>query len=501
MAFAHQRRYDGTRWAVRYGANEGPQKVALHELQGMFQECVPYVVDVREAAGRPAAEHEEHLALIGTLDNHPMLGDLAARGAISVPAQANGYTTACLDSPWSEGRKLLVVAGHDAIGVLHGTVALNAQTLVHHASARTLQRAERRLDALASFSCVETPRLANRGIWTWGYVIYDYRRFLDNMARLRMNMLVVWNDEPPLNSEEVIAYAHERGIQVVFGFHWGWGIADLDPSSDAQREQIKREVVTNYREQYRHLGLDGIYFQTFTEQTETEVAGRSIASWACLWVNDIARALLEDEPDLKIYFGLHAQSIVDNYPDFKALDPHVVIMWEDAGSIPYGYDPVPDFCWGLPDDPDAVRVNRPRTPEGTLAYSKKLATFRGRGEFAMVPKGWSCLSWPNEFEHHGSFVLGERTRDYIRARLWEKQRHWDEINRRWLRHYPHALRFYRDMLTCENETMTACGLVEDGLFEEKIQPSVALFGEMLWNPQRDDAEVLDAALSPYYARA
>ncbi len=40
----------------------------------------------------------------------------------------------------------------------------------------------------------------------------------------------------------------------------------------------------------------------------------------------------------------------------------------------------------------------------------------------------------------------------------------------------------------------AAGLVEDGLFEEKIQTSVALFAEMLWNPEQSDEELLRHAL-------
>jgi hypothetical protein len=46
--------------------------------------------------------------------------------------------------------------------------------------------------------------------------------------------------------------------------------------------------------------------------------------------------------------------------------------------------------------------------------------------------------------------------------------------------------------------MTVVGLIEDGMFEEQIQVSAALLGEMLWNPKRDENEVLDAAMSPYY---
>ena len=35
-----------------------------------------------------------------------------------------------------------------------------------------------------------------------------------------------------------------------------------------------------------------------------------------------------------------------------------------------------------------------------------------------------------------------------------------------------------------------------GCFEERIQVSVALLGEMLWNPNRDEKAVLEAAMSP-----
>ena len=46
------------------------------------------------------------------------------------------------------------------------------------------------------------------GIWPWGHVIYDYRGFLDNMKRLGMNSVIIWNDIVPLNSEDVLDYAH-----------------------------------------------------------------------------------------------------------------------------------------------------------------------------------------------------------------------------------------------------------------------------------------------------
>jgi hypothetical protein len=60
-----------------------------------------------------------------------------------------------------------------------------------------------------------------------------------------------------------------------------------------------------------------------------------------------------------------------------------------------------------------------------------------------------------------------------------------------------AARFYRELLTSSPRGVLATGLVEDGMFEEAIQPSVALFAETLWNPHQTDNDILSRALRPY----
>ena len=37
-----------------------------------------------------------------------------------------------------------------------------------------------------------------------------------------MNRLLFWNDDAPLNCQEIIDYAQSRGVKVVLGFAWGW---------------------------------------------------------------------------------------------------------------------------------------------------------------------------------------------------------------------------------------------------------------------------------------
>jgi hypothetical protein len=473
-------RYEGDRWAVVYGSYQGVEEFAVNELQRATQRFLPYVVEIH-AAGKLDRLRQNHLFLIGTPANNPLLAEIIRRGMIAPPPGPEGYSCACLAAPWSEGKKLVVIAGHDANGVLYGVEDFNSRIL----SAKlepdnpTPERLRKALDEIQSFSLREHPLIENRGIWTWGYVIYDYRRFLDNMARLKLNMLTIWNDHPPLNFRQVLDYAHSRGIRVILGFPWGWGRGGLDLSNKDHREQLKREVCENFQNNYRDLGMDGIYFQTLTEHAKTRLNGTTVASLTCALVNDIAGALFAISPNLHIQFGLHATSIMDNYPDLTPLDSRLTIVWEDAGAIPYSYKPELGVSREKLSNPSLFD-----TAEHTLAYSKKLAVFRPGTEFALVPKGWINLRWPEDFEHHGPFILGERDRSFIRRRLAERQAYWDNANTRWLRSNALAAKFYREILDCRPPKMTVTALVEDGLFEEVIQPSAALFAETVWNPRQ-----------------
>jgi len=483
--------HGGLRWDILFGSYEGVERFAVQELERAVQGCLPYVVQVRNAGESDAAGG--HRLLVGTAKNNRWIAELCEQGRITVPDRNEGYAIACMESPWTPGSRVAVLAGNDERGVLYAVEDFAAHVVAPAVPDNpTPARLREAFDKLGDFARTEFPRIDNRGIWTWGYVVYDYRRFIDHMARLRMNMLTLWNDCAPLNAREIIEYAHSRGVRIVFGFHWGWGLADADLSNPAHRRQIREHVVRNYRENYQGLGLDGIYFQTLTEHSHVEAGGRSTAELACLLVNEIAAELYEAEPSLYVQFGLHATSIRDRFVDLQPLDRRIVIAWEDAGVLPYCYTP------GIGAMPDSASHEWLATPESTVEYSRRLATFREGTEFAMCAKGWTCLRWTDEFEHHGPFLLGERDAGFVRRRLNERRARWDRVNSLWFQHYPLAAHFYREILACEPARTTVLGLIEDGLFEEEIQPSVALFAETLWNPQRPDRKILEPALSPYY---
>lgn len=487
MESEFKRVYQGPRWRLRYGNFSGVERTAVIEFQKILQYYLPYTLIVESAAVDAGAGH---VALIGTPASNPLIAKLIEAGPLVAPSGAEGYSIASMESPQGSGYRMLVVAGTDAKGVLNGAQEMAARLFNGGTLLDGFGGAERHkhLEWIEPFVAQEAPVVRNRGLWTWGYPITSYRRYLDNMMRLKMNLVTIWNDQVPLNIEEILACAHARGIRVFLGFHWGWGHkGSLDLSNAVDRRQIQENVLATYRSQYAHLKHDGIYFQTLTEHKDLEIAGKSTAAWACDLVNETAQALLAEYPDLQIQFGLHATSIGKNYVDLADLDPRVTIVWEDCcGQPPYSYYP-------------AQVVEITADFETMLEYSRQLATFRPALEFAFVPKGWPCIRWLADFENHAAFILGEQNVLHSRERLALRQNEWDRINAYWLENYPLAARFYREILAV-NPALTATGLVEDGLFEEAIQPSVALFAETLWNPHQSDAQILQRSMRPYYSR-
>jgi hypothetical protein len=467
------------RWTIVFGNNTGLEHQAVLELYRGMQYPVNYVMPLRAAADvEPAGL--EHVLLVGTARSNALLAALLKDKAIPAPPGPQGYTLWIGKAPWNPEHRLIALAGADEAGLYHGAQELLARLSTLDAPLDKPLKRRAALAGLPDLSLSEAPAVLDRGIWTWGYVMYDYRRFLDQMARLKMNMLTVWNSEAPLNLDEVADYAHARGIRLIAGFHWGWG-HQLELAKAEDRALIRKLALDTYKKEYAGRKIDGIYFQTLTEHTTQEAGGRSIASWCCELVNDIAAELYAAEPGLSIQFGLHATSIRSHYTDLAALDPRIIITWEDAGALPFSYWPDPAAGDGY---------------EATLDYAKQLAAFRPGTPFALVPKGWMCLRWDDEFAKHGPFLLGERAPAFLRERLAARQPEWESRNLQWFRHFPLAARFYREVAAV-NPHVIATGLVEDGLLDARIQPSVALFGETIWNPHRSDADLLAAAMRPY----
>ena len=97
------------------------------------------------------------------------------------------------------------VFGFDGSGLLYGVVDLYAVYLNPIFYVEVTNNGRKRFDeSLRDFERTSRPSVKERGIWTWGHVIYDWRGFIDNMVKLKMNSLIMWNDRVPFNIKEII---------------------------------------------------------------------------------------------------------------------------------------------------------------------------------------------------------------------------------------------------------------------------------------------------------
>ncbi len=466
------------RWKIWCGETGGINSFALSELNAALGILLPYIIEISKANEYNPAALEDHLIIVGTPADNPLIAELAGQGKLEIPADPEGCAVSIGDWPGSALR-YIAIGGSSAKGVLNGVEYFNSEIIGYEAICDLDKDRKIALQSLPDRSFAESPVIRERGIWTWGYTILDYRNFIDNMARMRMNTLTIWNDRAPVNFREVIDYAAGRGIRIIAGFHWGWG-KTLDLSDAATVDKLEQYVLEHYEKEYAALGLSAIYFQTLTEfpAENNDIAARN-TKLCCDMVNRISAKLLAKHPELKIYFGVHAISITNNIGILENVDPRISLVWEDAGMTPYCIDPVT-----VKSDTKRGWLNQLPDMASTVEYSKRIAQLRDRKEFMMVAKGFINLRW-DDFEHHRSYYIGGRLPAVIRQKAAQNQSLNSKFNMLWYKNFPEVLDFYRQILAEKpGETQVTC-LFEDGTLEYTLQPSIALLSAILWNPYRE----------------
>lgn len=304
--------------------------------------------------------------------------------------------------------------------------------------------------------------IRDRGIWTWGHVIYDYRAFFKNMAQLGFNRIVIWNDIRPLNAKAVLDEAHRNGIKLIWGFSWGW----MDKCGENVRNigaermnALQSEILAEF-ENYRDICADGIYFQSFTETDSESINGVSIADAAVNLVNSTADEIFKLEPDIELEFGLHATSVKNSLDIIAKADERIRIVWEDCGAFPFDYD--------------AHNIDGFRE---TCDFVKKILFLRGENEkCGFVLKGMTKLDW-SRFEYHTEpYEIGTADADFIAARAKEKEPLWEYVTDGWEKNGEYARQMIN--LISQNSLATADELIEDGMFEYEIKRPPVLFSQM-----------------------
>jgi len=319
----------------------------------------------------------------------------------------------------------------------------------------------------------EVPDHKIRSIFTWGHSINDYRLYIDNMARLKFNELVLWNDYIPLNIKDIIAYAHSYGIKVVLGYSWGWKEIDkVEEVTEESLQKIKETAISDYRENYFSVDCDGIYFQTFTERKDENINGKTIAAIVTEMVNEVADELWKVNPELRIIFGLHATSVRNHLEDIAKVDPRIEILWEDCGEFPFSYN---------------RSVKKRKDYIDTLDFVKKILHLRDGKGVGLVFKGVMMLDWTKFVYQAGPYVMGENSPLIASHDRFVRARAWREFSADWTRSGVDAmkmLRFIRDNKLGEVNMCLA------GTFDGGIYLPVALCAQMYRNCSEDYREIL-----------
>lgn len=477
------------RWIIVYQNYEGLQKRAVELLFGAVKTHLDHIPELRTADTVTTEELATCNAfVIGTEQGNALVQKMVGLGATSAPQEKEGYAITVCKSPFAEDRKVVTIVGGGDAGTLYGVVDFLSGYMGKEAHENNEEWCENRFDNplnkdMPDFTRVSAPATRDRGIWTWGHVISDYNGFFRNMAMLKLNTVVIWNDFAPLNAKEIIAAAHSWGVKILFGYAWGWLLhcneADLSPKG---LKALSDHCVDVYRKEYMPLGADGIYFQSFTELNAEYIGDKLIAEVVTEFVNDTAQKLFDLQPDLRIQFGLHATSVKNRLGQLAGVDKRVEIVWENCGAFPF-------HTWAHVEEGQ----------EDMLALVEKTATLRGKDDYyGVVLKGIHQLDW-TLFEHQkATFPIGADSEKFLQKRLNRKRPLWKFSQAYWLKNHELAHRCIRLMNTIRGKELTVEMLVEDSQFERAIRLPVALCAEMLWDGNTPSSEILErVALNPY----
>jgi len=380
--------------------------------------------------------------------------------------------------------EVAMIEGFDDHGVLYGCVDFYNKYIINFEFLQWNDRCNNFLaTSFPDYEYTSAPAISDRGIWTWGHVIYDFRSFIDNMVFLKMNTIIIWNDFVPVNVKEMIEYAHSCGIKIILGYAWLWGTSfDNINITKEIIDAAPKKIFEKFELEYAALGADGIYFQSFTEVKEEFIGDIFISQEVTDFVNKTADMFYEKYPELELQFGLHATSVKERLNYIDKVNPKIRIVWEDCGAFPFAYSPrqIEDF-------------------DKTTAFIQKVTQLRGQNEkFGVVTKGFTTLSWPDFVHMNGSVFMGTSSKWMKRNRVLRKEKHWKFFQAFWLTNSGAALEMVKIMASSKKEDLYVTALVEDGMFEENIMYPVALYSEMLWNCDEDLNKMMsEVALRSY----
>ena len=456
-----------TDWKIIYNNYKGISKKAVNLLSkeaGRFliRDEMEYSIYILPCE-KEGCEVSKNAFFISLYNESPMIQKYVKREEVP----EGGFAVKIIKNPNDEEGFYVFLTAWDEKELFYSVVSFLDDYMPRHApnDSANYMIGETFDYPLYEYTYSEVPDHKIRSIFTWGHSINNFREYIDNMARVKLNEVIIWNDYVPINIDEIVEYAHSYGISVVLGYSWGWreiGNKVME-ITDETIENLKKLVIDTYRDVYAPLKCDGIYFQSFTERKEDRVGDKLISELVSEMVNDIAAELWKITPNLRLIFGLHATSVRKHLPAIAKVDPKIEILWEDCGQFPFDY---------------SSRVKSEEEYEKTLEFVKEILELRGGKGVGFAFKGVMMLDWTKKVGQHGPYVMGENA-PYIAdhdRRL--RALGWKVISANWVSNGPAAHRMMQWIKENELSDTTLCTA---GTFDGGIYLPFALSAEMFRN--------------------
>ena len=226
--------------AIIYGeAKSEIQKRAIEELTKIL---LDYTFEYPICAGCCESVDTDSVRCIyiGTREGNSYIKNLSDN-SLSLP---ESYTITVKDDT-------VIIEGFDDAGVLYGVLDFYNYYIINHETEKAVRNSNQHWnniferETLPEFNRTSAPSVKERGLWTWGHVIYDYRNYLDNMMKLKMNGVIIWNDFVPANANEIVKYAHSCNIKVYWGFDWLWDTKNKTFSINALEKESEKIFKTS----------------------------------------------------------------------------------------------------------------------------------------------------------------------------------------------------------------------------------------------------------------
>ena len=461
-------------WKIVYSSYTGVEKRAVEflnqEIGGrILRDPGIYSVHVM-ACEKVGCALDKNAIVVGTWRENELIQSLVRRE--DVPE--GGYLVRIMDNPRDPSLQIVVVAGDTPSAVLWGAIDFVDDGLPaiaplhdgHHFETDIFEEGR-----LKPYESRRAPKTRVRSVFFWGHTVDDYETHFANLARLKFNEVIIWNEYPPVNARDVAECAHSWGLAVVWGFSWGWS-TNCNDVDFAALDKLGDHIVDEWRTVWKPLGGDGIYFQSFTELSKDTIDGHPIADTVVGLVNKTCARIFAESPDERIEFGLHATSVRKRLDVIARVDPRVEIIWENCGGFPYNTYDVFD-------------------PAGEETFTAELlAQNRAMG---LVFKCQAMLDWSRgRFNHQpGPYIMGRAGRRALEEDGRMLEQLWRHYTADWALRGEFAHRIVR-MAQARRDPPVTMNLV--GNLVGEIRFPTALVAELFWSADEPYAAILDRVM-------